>query len=168
MPYIIDGHNLIPRLPGFSLNDLDDEMQLVKLLQEFCRLKQKKVEVFFDNLPAGGEKVRKFGAVTARFVRQGSSADEAIKRKLVSLKGDARNYTVVSSDHEVQTFCRAVRAQVISSEVFVDQLLAAQRSGKNRQDDRSSADINPDELKEWLEIFEKTDGEDGNSDKVSW
>ena len=31
MPYLIDGHNLIPKM-GLKLADLDDEMQLIELL----------------------------------------------------------------------------------------------------------------------------------------
>ena len=27
MPYIIDGHNLIPKVSGLSLGDMDDEQQ---------------------------------------------------------------------------------------------------------------------------------------------
>ena len=53
MPYIIDGHNLIPRIPDLSLQDIDDEMQLVEMLQDFCRISRKKVEVYFDNAPPG-------------------------------------------------------------------------------------------------------------------
>ena len=37
MPYLIDGHNLIPKVRGLSLQSMDDEMELVELLQEFCR-----------------------------------------------------------------------------------------------------------------------------------
>ena len=37
MPYLIDGHNLIPKL-GLRLDLPDDEMQLIGILQEFCRL----------------------------------------------------------------------------------------------------------------------------------
>ena len=37
MPYLIDGHNLIPKL-GLRLDSVDDEMELVAILQEFCRL----------------------------------------------------------------------------------------------------------------------------------
>ena len=36
MPYLIDGHNLIPKL-GLRLESLDDEMELIAILQEFCR-----------------------------------------------------------------------------------------------------------------------------------
>ncbi|MBP1702274.1 MAG: hypothetical protein H6Q38_1381, partial [Chloroflexi bacterium] len=41
MPYIVDGHNLIPKIPGLSLRAIDDEMQLIELLQEFCRVQRK-------------------------------------------------------------------------------------------------------------------------------
>ena len=82
MPYIIDGHNLIPKIQGLSLQDIDDEMQLVEMLQDFCRSRGKKVEVYFDNAPPGQLKAQKFGHVTAFFVRAGITADMAIKQKL--------------------------------------------------------------------------------------
>ncbi|MBK5109002.1 MAG: NYN domain-containing protein, partial [Anaerolineales bacterium] len=118
MPYIIDGHNLIPKVPGLSLEDMDDEQQLVKLLQDFCRVKQKKVEVFFDNAPAGSSGARTFGCVVARFIRQGRTADQAILEKLRRLEGDARNWTVVSSDREVRNSARSVRAKSMRVEEF--------------------------------------------------
>ena len=71
MPYIIDGHNLIPKIPGLSLQEMDDEQHLLEMLQEFCRRQRKQVEVFFDNAPPGGVRARNLGLVTARFVRQG-------------------------------------------------------------------------------------------------
>jgi hypothetical protein len=46
MPYLIDGHNLIAKIPTISLESIDDEMELVNLLQEFCQRRQKQVEVF--------------------------------------------------------------------------------------------------------------------------
>jgi hypothetical protein len=39
MPYLIDGHNLIPKLIGFSLRAMDDEEQLIPLLQTFSRVR---------------------------------------------------------------------------------------------------------------------------------
>jgi hypothetical protein len=48
MPYLIDGHNLIPKL-GLRLDSMDDEQELVVILQEYARLERKKqVEVYFD------------------------------------------------------------------------------------------------------------------------
>src|SRR5512144_1363588 len=112
MPYIIDGHNLIPKVPSLSLQEMDDEQHLVEMLQEFCRRQHKQVEVFFDNAPPGGVRARNLGQVTARFIRQGASADDAIRKRLVNLGRAARNWTVVSSDKTVQAEARAVQAQV--------------------------------------------------------
>ncbi len=108
MPYLIDGHNLIPKIPGLSLQAEDDEQQLITLLLEFCRLQRKQVEVYFDNAPPGGVRARNFGNVIARFVRQGSTADQAIRQRLERLGRAARNWTVVSSDLAVQTEARGI------------------------------------------------------------
>jgi len=78
MSILIDGHNLIPHLPGINLSDIDDEEQLINWLQSYCRLRRRKVTVFFDQAPAGFSGERDYGAVKAYFVRQGSTADDAI------------------------------------------------------------------------------------------
>ena len=53
MPYLIDGHNLIPRIPGLSLKDLDDETALIQILQRFAARQGSRVDVFFDRAPPG-------------------------------------------------------------------------------------------------------------------
>src|SRR5512145_1541175 len=114
MPYLIDGHNLIPNL-GLRLDSVDDEMELIAILQEFCRLERKQAEVFFDGAPAPQAGTRKLGAVTAHFVRLGATADNAICDRLKTLRKSARNWTVVSSDRQVQAEARAALAEVISA-----------------------------------------------------
>ena len=155
MPYLIDGHNLIPKINGLSLRSIDDEMQLVELLQEFCRIRRKQqVEVFFDKAAPGGVPARRFGPVTARFVRHGMTADAAISNKLKRLGRSARNWSVVSSDRQVQAAARAAQAQVISSEDFASQL------DDNLQDAESpdagekvDTALSEDELDEWMHLF---------------
>ena len=117
MPYLIDGHNLIPKV-GLRLASMDDEMELINILQEFCRLERKPVEVYFDGAPAPHAGTRKLGAVTAHFVPLGTTADEAIRNRLKKLGRSAKNWSVVSSDRQVQADTRAARAEVISSEAF--------------------------------------------------
>ena len=153
MPYIIDGHNLIPKVPGISLQDAEDEMRLVELLQEYCRLQRKEVEVFFDNAPPGGTRARNFGSVTARFVRQGTTADDAIRSRLERLGRAARNWTVVSYDLAVQASARASQAHYISSEIFAGKLM--QTLDETRTDPGAAQDalLKPDELNDWLELF---------------
>ena len=160
MPYIIDGHNLIPKVPGLSLEDLDDEQQLVNLLQDFCRVKQRKVEVFFDNAPAGSSGARTFGCVVARFIRQGRTADQAILEKLRRLEGDARNWTVVSSDREVRNSARSVRAKSMRVEEFAQELIGL-TTDRSQQMQEHDADLSKQEVDEWLELFgaEEGDGE---------
>lgn len=155
MPYLIDGHNLIPKA-GLSLEAVDDEEQLILLLQEFCRRSRKNVEVFFDNAPPGEQRVQNYGRVKARFVRRGQTADQAIQRRLAALGRAARNWTVVSSDHAVQASARAARAAVVASEQFALDLreaLEAERSATRGEE----APMSPDELEEWLALFEGGD-----------
>jgi predicted RNA-binding protein with PIN domain len=161
MPYLIDGHNLIPKVPGLNLEDPEDEMQLVKLLQEFCRVNRKKVEVFFDNAPPGGQNIRSFGNVLARFVRQGSTADQAIQRKLKRLGGEARNWSVVSSDREVQAGARTARAKIIPAEVFAQQLLVLPGSASTETLE-SDVDLSQEDVEDWMDFFgfEESGGEE--------
>jgi hypothetical protein len=152
MPYIIDGHNLIPKIPNIHLQDIDDEIQLVKMLQEFCRIKRKQVEVYFDNAPPGTSSVRNYGSVIARFIREGKTADQAIQKKLKRLGGEARNWTVVSSDREVKASARAARAVIISVEDFASQLLdVLTDTGFETPDSENK--ISAQEVEDWMRVF---------------
>lgn len=150
MPYIIDGHNLIPKIRGLSLREIDDEIQLIKLLQDFCQRSRKKVEVYFDNAPPGESRIRKYGSVSAHYIRQGKTADEAIKKRLTSLGKSAQTWAVVSSDRQVQAAARAMRARVIGSNEFARQL-----SGNIGKVTNTETQLSPDEVDEWLQIFKR-------------
>ncbi|HSL42998.1 MAG TPA: NYN domain-containing protein [Anaerolineales bacterium] len=151
MPYLIDGHNLIPKL-GLRLDSMDDELELIVILQEFCRLERKKVEVFFDGAPAPHAGTRKLGAVTAHFVRLGNTADNAIRKQLKALKKSARNWTVVSSDRQVQAEARAAQAEVISSDSFAAMLKQARNSAPKSTNDKK---LSQQEVDDWLKLFEE-------------
>ncbi len=153
MSYLIDGHNLIPKITGLSLDMLDDEMQLIDQLQEFCRRRRKTVEVFFDNAPPGQPRARVFGAVKARFVRQGQTADQAIFRRLEQLGRAARNFTVVSSDRQVKAAGRAWGAQWVTSEKFAQLLKETLQDSTEENESRSEIELQPEEIEDWLEIF---------------
>jgi predicted RNA-binding protein with PIN domain len=162
MPYIIDGHNLIPKIPGINLQDINDELQLIKLLQEFCRINRKQVEVYFDNAPPGSPQSRKYGSVTARFIHQGKTADQAIQRKIKQLAGEARNWTVVSSDREVQVNARTSGAKILPAEVFAGQLigLVEETNVGTLKEDR---DLSPQEVEDWLRFFGIDDKDEDNN-----
>ena len=150
MPYLIDGHNLIPKA-GLRLDSPDDEMELVAILREFARLNRREVEVYFDGAPIGQAGTRKLGTVRAHFVKLGQTADNAIRARLNKMGRDAKNWTVVSSDHEVQSAARVVHAQYITSEEFVKMLKAAVNSAPKASTDNKK--ISSQEVDEWLRIF---------------
>jgi len=151
MPYLIDGHNLIPKL-GLRLDSPDDEQELIAILQEFARLSRHRAEVYFDGAPAGEARTRKYGMVTAHFVRLGTTADTAMRVALQKLGSAARNWSVVSSDHEVQAVAQEVRAGVLSSEEFASRLNALRQSS-NRPSEETK--LSSEEIAEWLKLFDK-------------
>lgn len=150
MPYLIDGHNLIPKV-GLRLDSMEDEMELVAVLQEFCRIRRKDVEVYFDGAPAPHAGTRRLGAVTAHFVRLGSSADEAIRKRLKALGKSAKNWTVVTSDRQVQIEARAARAEVISSDSFAGMVKQARASAPKPRDPK----LSQEDVEEWMRLFQK-------------
>lgn len=157
MPYIIDGHNLIPKVPGLSLSVIDDEDRLIKLLQEFCRLTQKKVEVYFDKAAMGEDKVRNYGNVRAHFVRQGITADDTIRARLSKLGKRAHNWTVVTSDRAVQNSARYQGAKVESSQDFAARLLDPHRGPAMDSTDKPEKPLSPEDIDYWLTQFQSPD-----------
>jgi len=151
MPYLIDGHNLIPKL-GLRLDSMDDEMELIAILQGFCKMEQRSVEVFFDGAPPTQAGTRKLGAVTAHFVRLGNTADNAIRNRLKHLGKSAKNWTVVSSDRQVQAEAHAARAEVISSDAFSGMLKHVHQSAPKLGNERK---LSPKEVEDWLKLFEE-------------
>ena len=155
MAYLIDGHNLIPKLPGLSLNDPDDERQLVERLQAFCRRVHKRVEVYFDNALPGLARKQNFGLVTAHFVPRGRTADSAIRARLASLGPRAMHWTVVSSDRGVQVEVRAARAQVMTAEAFACQLLLTMQGTVEEESKPSDVSLTEEEVQNWLQVFRR-------------
>jgi predicted RNA-binding protein with PIN domain len=151
MPYLIDGHNLIPKL-GLRLDSMDDEMELTAILQEYCRMERKQVEVYFDGAPTPHAGTRKLGTVTAHFVPLGTTADDAIRRRLRRMGKNAKNWIVVSSDRQVQAEARAVKADVISSDAFAKQLKQARASAPKPAGDRK---LSQQEVDDWLKLFKE-------------
>lgn len=168
--YLIDGHNLIPKIPGLSLSEQNDEIRLVEMLQVFSRLRRKKIEVFFDGAPIGQAGPRSFGVIRAHFVRVGQTADEAIRMRLDQLGPLARETLVITSDHRVQSEAKAHRAKFLDSELFAKELSAIPHSplpSKEAQPAvkkpapavppvRSTKDqphLSTEQVDEWLELF---------------
>jgi predicted RNA-binding protein with PIN domain len=151
MPLIIDGHNLIPHLPGMDLSEPDDEARLIQWLQSYCRLRRKTAEVFFDRAPAGRAGVRQYGLVKAHFVREGITADDAIMAYLKKQGKRAKNLQVVSSDRQVVAAARAAHATVISGEAFAAE--SAVLTDEEPELDPRDRLLSDEEIASWEQLF---------------
>ena len=152
MPYLIDGHNLIPKM-GLHLDSVDDELELIAILQEFSRLERKKqVEVYFDGAPTHQAGTHKHGTITAHFIPLKTTADNAIRSRLKKMGNSAKNWTVVTSDHRVQLEARAARAEVITSDAFAKILKQAHGSAPKPSNDRK---LSEQEVEDWLKLFKE-------------
>ncbi len=155
MPYLVDGHNLIPKIPGITLKDPDDELALINLLERFARQKRTRVEVFFDQAPASRAGSRSFGTVKAYFIRQGTTADQAIVSRLRLLGNEAKNWTVVSSDREILAEARAAHSKTMPSSEFADMLSKGISSPGQGADKRETPELSEDDVDYWLDQFKR-------------
>ncbi len=153
MTLIIDGHNLIPHLPGVALSDPDDEDKLIKIIQDYCRVKGISAEIYFDGAPPGFAGKKQFGKVRAHFVRTGITADEAIMSHLKMLGKRAKNMSVVSSDRQVQQAARAVHAKVISAASFSKEW--QQIVEETPEFDPRSRLLSEEEVADWERLFRR-------------
>jgi predicted RNA-binding protein with PIN domain len=161
MPIIVDGHNLIPQIPGLNLSDIEDEIKLIEVLQDYCRLRRVEIVCYFDKAPQGHPRLQRYGQVTAKFARPGKTADEEIKEQLVRLGRSAREWSVVSSDASIQTAARASRARIIPSDVFSREIEAVLFQETNSKEASDNITMTQEELEMWLKTFggEQTDQE---------
>lgn len=152
MQYLVDGHNLIPFIPGLHLSDMDDEDNLIHLLQIHARVSRSRIEVFFDRAAVGRAGARKMGTIMAHFLPEGYIADKAIIEKVRSLKNTASGCTVVSQDREVQSACRHLGAKIMDSREFAAQIQVSLRKDQQQRAEKGSMDAG--ELEEWMRLFE--------------
>jgi predicted RNA-binding protein with PIN domain len=82
----------------------------------------------------------------------GRTADDAIRNRLRKLAKAAKNWTVVSSDREVQSDARAALAEVISSDEFAKVIRKAMDSTQASNGERV---VSAEEVEEWLRVFKK-------------
>jgi predicted RNA-binding protein with PIN domain len=153
--FVVDGHNLIPKIPGIRLEDLEDENRLIDILNEFCRLGRAQVEVFFDGAPNPAAPKKKSGLTHAHFIRKGLSADDAIIDYVRNQQKPNFQLTVVSSDHRVQFSVKTTGAITMTSEAFAAEMQRVFTSPTALQEQKEKQ-LSPREVALWLDEFEKT------------
>ncbi len=151
MPILIDGHNLIGKLPDIHLDDPDDEAKLVVRLRTYCARTNKRVTVVFDHgLPGGPSRELSGGGVKAIFAVAGRTADGILCERIRRAR-DPRGLTVVTSDHQVIAAAQARGARVVRSEEFAAQLNTP-RAVETIETERDVS-LSADEVEEWLQLF---------------
>jgi predicted RNA-binding protein with PIN domain len=151
MPYLIDGHNLIGSMPNIHLDDPDDEVQLIQEIVVFFRKTRKTGTVYFDKRSPGRKRKGQFGRLKAEFATPPNTADHAIMKRLRQLKGEAKNYTIVSSDQQVKQAAWAAGARVLESHEFVQLLHAKETTSAEGEEENPL--ITPDDVNYWERIF---------------
>lgn len=154
MKYLIDGHNLIPHLPGLNLAQIEDEDRLIGWLQEFARWRRCTIEVFFDKAPPGRAGERKVGSIITHWVAEGRTADSAIIATLQRLGKRAAEVTVVTSDRKILAEAHRQRAHTLRAEEFARQLLNI-RPPKPAGGAEKPEKVSEEEIEEYLNLFSK-------------
>jgi predicted RNA-binding protein with PIN domain len=153
VPVLVDGHNLIGRLPTISLDDPDDELKLVMLLTSYRARTHKAVTVVFDpgETFTLSEKHR-HGGVEVVFAPHGSSADAVIARRIQHSR-NPRSWLVVTSDRELAETVARGGARVRSAEEFAGELSPPHKTGAGWKGTPPS----PQEVEDWLNLFRDQD-----------
>jgi predicted RNA-binding protein with PIN domain len=112
MPYIIDGNNLLGSWGG--PRGLDDRRaEVVRRIAAFCRARAVKATLVFDGHALRPEMAsQELGPLTLRVPPAGQGADTLI-RELLERAPRPAEWTLVSSDKALYSYCRTLGAQVL-------------------------------------------------------
>ncbi len=160
MHYLIDGHNLIGKMPDIGLDDPHDEVELVLRLRGWAaRTRGRRITLVFDHgLPGGVDKGLSTGKVKVLFASGGQTADSILIRRIQAIK-NPREATLVTSDGRIIREAQKRRLITLKSEEFVEKLTQdKEKKTQNRAaDDPSGGADRPltdAELSMWLDLFE--------------
>ena len=151
MPYMIDGHNLIGKLPDLTLDDPNDEALLVQKLAGFAARTGKQCLVVFDHGLPGGTSRMSTRAVQVVFASARSTADRVMMERIKKIP-DPMNWSVVSSDNDVLGIARHFRMKTLLSEEFAS-LLVAPPPKVVDAGEAADVSLSADEVNEWLNLF---------------
>lgn len=141
--YIIDGNNLIGKIPALMKIQKKDKQssreKLALMLQRFFLNKKANVTLHLD-----GFAVSKINAGKKKIIySEDITADEKIKNQIEKSKSP-RTITVITSDSNLSQFAKVCSCKVIPSEDFAKQL-----NSKSQDDEQTIIDSmkNDDEFK---------------------
>lgn len=121
LSYIIDGNNLIGKIPSLmNLQKKDKQAsreKLVYMLDRYFVQKKANVTLHLDGHPGESINSSKMRIVYS----ENLTADEMIKKQISQSKS-TRNISVVTSDSNLAQFARVCSAKIISSEEFAAEI----------------------------------------------
>jgi predicted RNA-binding protein with PIN domain len=154
MAVLIDGHNLIGKIPDLRLDDPNDEEKLLTRLRAYRARTGKRLVVYFDPGASYQSPARhSSGGILVRQAGTGRRADELMIRDLRRHR-NARELAVVTSDRAIQRVAQEKGARVVDAGTFASEL------SRPPQKEEAAFDTSPlpeDEIKEWLAIFGQPD-----------
>jgi uncharacterized protein len=157
MHYLIDGHNLIGRMPDIDLADPDDEIKLILRLRSWAaRKRRRRVTLIFDRgLPGGTDRGLSSGDVKVVFASSGRSADMLLIKRIRSV-GNPKETTLVSSDQRIIHEAEARRMPVMKAEEFVMELTSQGKQSElagNEETQAEDKSLNESDIAMWLDLF---------------
>lgn len=153
MPVLVDGHNLIGKIPGLKLDDPEDEYKLVLLLRRYATRKRgRRVVVVFDRGIYGHPQNLNGYGVECIFAKSPRDADSEIAKRISNIRRSS-DWMVVSSDRAVSGNARAKRIKVQSSEDFARKLLVRSTATATLDEKGSDRKLSDREIDEWLRLF---------------
>ncbi len=151
MNYLVDGHNLIAKMPDLSLEDTHDEAKLVRRLQMWAAARRKRqVMVIFDRGVVAGKSVElSNNQVQVYFAPADQTADSLLVRHINHVQNPAE-HTLISSDRAIIAAAEARGMRYIFAEVF-----AAQMEEERQPPPPAPAEpsLSEAEIAEWLDLF---------------
>lgn len=165
MHYLIDGHNLIGKMPDISLTDPDDEVKLTMRLKSWvAESKKRQVTLFFD----GGTLGSHLNRLSSRnlkviFAPSGKTADSLIISYMRQLK-NLREYTLITSDREIINAAKSNRIRTMLSEEFIERMGFVFVEKERKEEVKTAVPpekpedptLSEAEVQEWLTLFGPT------------
>lgn len=166
MVILVDGHNLIPKIPSLSLSDPQDEQKLIEILSEYTRLSRHKIILFLDKRAIGQSFVKTAGTIKVFHADERTTADEMIIQFLQKHPPESQTVLVISSDRHVQIQAKSLGAKTQRSEEFARTLVALlqnpPRHKNNKAKPKLEAPLSSAEISVWIDVFNS-----GPSEKYS-
>jgi predicted RNA-binding protein with PIN domain len=159
MHYLIDGHNLIAKLPDIRLSDPDDEAQLIMKLRQWTAAgRKRRATVYFDGgLPGGAAPHFSGGRIKVIFASVGREADELMIGKIKKVHNPPE-YTLVTSDRAIRSVAKKRGMPLLSSDEFAAWLVEEAEERERPQPPPPGEEplVSEEEVAEWLELFGPT------------